>query len=62
MGQRPINGRWTGSIVGHQHHLLQVQLLNNCVEVPHLIGCGVGIASRFLRFAPSEKIKGHDPA
>ncbi len=62
MGQRPINGRWARSVVGHQHHLLQVQLLNHGVEVPHLICCGVGIASRFIRFSPSEKIKGHDPA
>jgi hypothetical protein len=48
--------------VGHQHYLLKVPLLNHGVEVPHLIGCGVGIASRILRFSPSEKIKGHDPA
>ena len=48
--------------MGHQHPLLEVQLLNDGVEVPHLIRCGVGIASRFIRFSPSEKIKGHDPA
>src|SRR6516164_8954205 len=62
MGQRPINGRWARSVVGEEHHLLQVQLLNHGVEVAHLIGCGVGIASRFLRVSPSEKIEGHDPA
>src|SRR5690348_1772264 len=62
MVQRPVNGRWTRSVVGHQHHLLEVQLLDHGVEVPHLIGCGVGITSRFLRFSPAEKIKGHDPA
>src|SRR5258708_7397554 len=61
MCKRPINRRWTRSVVGHQHHLLKVQLLHHGVEVPHLIGCGVGIASRFLRFSPAEKIKGHDP-
>src|SRR5258708_4102622 len=62
MCQRPINGWGTRSVVGDQHDLLQVQLLNDGVEVPHLIGCGVGIASGLIRFAPSEKIKGHDPA
>src|SRR5215470_14458922 len=62
MSQRPINRRWAGSVVGYQHDLLKFELRNDGVEVPHLIGCGVGIASRFIRFSPSEKIKGHDPA
>src|SRR5947199_9168490 len=62
MSKRPINRWWTRSIVGHQHHLLEVQLLNHGVEVPHLICCGIGIASRFIRFSPSEKIKGHNQA
>src|SRR6266516_8143766 len=62
MCQRPINGWGTRSAVGDQHDLLQVQLLNEGVEVPHLIRCGVGIASGLIRFAPAEKIKGHDPA
>jgi hypothetical protein len=62
MCQRPINGWWTRSVVGYQHYLLEVQLLNHGVEVQRLIvGC-IGIASRFRRFPPSEKIKGHDPA
>src|SRR6266568_4804636 len=62
MSKRPIN-RWRArSVVRYQHHLLEVQLLNHGVEVPHLICCGIGIASRFIRFSPSEKIKGHDPA
>src|SRR6266487_1168342 len=62
MGKCPINGWRTRSVVGDQHLLLEMQLLNDGVEVPHLIGCGVGIASGLIRFAPAEKIKGHDPA
>src|SRR6266487_1830943 len=62
MRKRPINGRWTRSVVGHQHHLSEVQLLNHGVDVPHLICCGVGIPGGFLRVTPPKKIKGYDPA
>src|SRR2546429_8688038 len=62
MRKRPINGRWTRSVVGHQHHLSEVQLLNHGVDVPHLICCGVGVPGGFLRGAPPKKIKRHDPA
>src|SRR5881392_2717411 len=62
MCQRPINRRWTRSIVGHQHHLSEVQLLNHGIDVPHLIRCGVGVPGGFLRGAPPKKIKRHDPA
>src|SRR6266487_4137689 len=62
MGQRPINRWWPTTLLGHQHHLLEVQLLNHGVEVPHLIRCGVGVPGGLIRFSPSEKIKRHDPA
>src|SRR6266487_4687878 len=62
MVKRPINGWWTRSVVGHQHQLLEVQLFNHCIDVPHLIRCGIGVPGGFRRFAPPEKIKGDDPA
>src|SRR6266536_5613349 len=61
MCKRPINRRWTRSVVGDKHHLSEVQLLNHCVEVPHLIGCGVGVPCGFIGSAPPKKIKCHDP-
>src|SRR5947199_7897865 len=62
MCKRPINRWWTRSVVGHQHHLLEMQLLNDGVEVPHLIGCGVGVPDGLIGSSPPKKIKGHDPA
>src|SRR5258708_25021737 len=62
MGPGRSKGGGRRRVVGDQQDLLQVQLLNDGVEVPPLIGCGVGIASGLIRFAPAEKIKGHDPA
>src|SRR5579859_5200969 len=62
MSKRPINGWWTRSIVGDKHHLLEVQLLNHGIDVPHLIRCGIGIPGGLIGGAPPEKIKGHDPA
>src|SRR5947209_4443410 len=62
MCKRPINRWWTRSIVSDKHHLLEVQLLNHGINVPHLIRCGVGIPDGFLRGAPPEKIERHDPA
>src|SRR3989454_5295803 len=62
MSKRPINRWWTRSVVGHKHHLLELQLFNHCIDVPHLIRCCVGIPGWFIRGAPPKKIKRHDPA
>src|SRR5947199_635484 len=62
MGKRPINGWWTGSIVCDQHDLLKFELRNDGVEVPHLIGCGVGILGGLIGSSPTKKVKRHDPA
>jgi hypothetical protein len=48
--------------VGHQHNLIKLEVLHHGVEIPHLIGCRIGVPGGFLRGAPAKKIKGDDTA
>ena len=62
VGQCPVDGRRARGVVRDEDDRPELQLCDDGVEVADLIVRGVRVAGRFIRIAPPEKIKCHDPA
>jgi hypothetical protein len=62
VGQYPIDGRRARGVVRDEDDRPELQLFDDGVDVADLIVGGVRVAGRFIRIAPAEKIKCHDPA
>jgi hypothetical protein len=62
MPKGPVDGWRAGGVVCNRDDLSEVQLLDHGVQVRFLILRSVGVAKRFVRRAPPEKIEDHDAA